>query len=78
MSDYHLYHYYYWDRNIVTCITVINIIARKKKTSFFTLPQSLRLSVLADGILAFFLLILSLSPAFTTSLESVLQEGQYL
>lgn len=43
-----------------------------------TLPQSLWLSVVADGIFAFFLLALSFSPALTTSLVSFLQVGQYL
>ncbi len=43
-----------------------------------TFPQSLWLSVVAEGILAFFLLALSFSPAFTTSLVSFLQVGQYL
>lgn len=46
--------------------------------SGLTLPQSLWLSVVAEGILAFFLLALSFSPAFTTSLVSFLQVGQYL
>lgn len=43
-----------------------------------TFPQSLWLSVVADGIFAFFLLALSFSPALTTSLVSFLQVGQYL
>lgn len=43
-----------------------------------TFPQSLWLSVVAEGILAFFLLALSFSPALTTSLVSFLQVGQYL
>lgn len=43
-----------------------------------TFPQSLWLSVVAEGIFAFFLLALSFSPALTTSLVSFLQVGQYL
>lgn len=43
-----------------------------------TFPQSLWLSVVAEGIFAFFLLAFNFSPALTTSLVSFLQVGQYL